>query len=622
MTSQRLMNRSIFHTLLAVVLSAILAGCGGGGTGTTAPGNGSGASGSGSGGGTSTPGISWTGNKGQVMSNGQSEYQLAIDVSGLNAGQSFVIAVNATGGETISLTGAVTANGTYQVPGVFYTDTMGGTSPVGVYVSMPVATQPADGTQCQVIAQLEQVYTNGTNSGPLTTALAEDPTSGGTLTLPVVCATYPAATPVANEQLAPFPGVTAQAIAAPQVEPVIFSGSTDTNDYETFLQQVVTSQYWSALQEYGVGSGTTGAPIAATTTWPSAVTESDIEQTIVSNNAWGAPITSSTVLVLFLPQGTVYETSSADQSVACLLPSTDNCSIRGQVTISGTPVQFIAMQADTQNNGNLQYTALLQHLINAVTNPGGGAGSVAGDEGYVEASADPDWYVGIETYTPQNQLEVGNACGMYAPVESDLTLTGDPATGNLTNLYLPYSNKAAAADTTYNYCGRTPYGTVADWSTTTAAQSVTATRFGHPVSDEALVLAPGQSTTLKMTAWQATPILSANAGGQPFFTLLTNYNQDWYYITGTNAPVHCENGGPEAICADSPTFSMATVSAVTPVFQGTDSNGSNPATGQVTAVNGNTYNLTVTASATAEPGMWVMYIGGQPIAVTNANTWQ
>jgi len=61
---------------------------------------------------------------------------------------------------------------------------------------------------------------------------------------------------------------------------------------------------------------------------------------------------------------------------------------------------------------------------------------------------------------------------------------------------------------------------------------------------------------------------------------------------------------------------------VTPVFQGTDPNGSNPATGAVTSVNGDTYDLTVTASATAEPGMWVMYIGGQPIAVTNSNTWQ
>lgn len=603
MASQRLMNKSLIYTLLAVALSILIAGCGSGSSGTTAPGNGSGASGSS--GSTGTSGITWTGNKGQVLSNGQSEYQLAIDVSGLNAGQSFVIAVNATGGETISLSGTVTANGTYQVPGVFYLDTTPATNSSSISVSMPVTTQPADGTQCQVIAQL--------NNG----ALAEAPTSGGTLTLPVVCGTYPASTPVANEQLVPFPGVTAQVIAAPQVVPVFFSGSTDTNDYDTFLQQVVTSQYWSALQEYGVGNGTTDTAIAADTTWPSAVTESDIEQTIVSNNAWGAPLTSSTVLVLFLPQGTVYETSSADQTEACLLPSTDNCSIRGQVTIGSTPIQFIAMQADTQNNGNLQYPALLQHLIDAVTNPGGGAGDVAGDEGYVEASKNPDWYVGINTYFPENQLEVGNACLAYAPVEGDLTLTGDPSTGNLTNLYLPYSNKAAAANTTYDYCGRTPYGVVADWSTTTAAQSVTATRFGHTVTDEALVLAPGQSTTVKMIAWQASTL----SAGQPYFTLMTNYNKDWYYITGTNAPVHCENGGPEQICANAPSFSLAPVSTVTPVFQGTDPNGSDPDTGAVTSVNGDTYNLTVTASSTAEPGMWVMYVGGQPIAVTNANAW-
>jgi len=616
MASQRLTNKSLIHAFFATALCAVLAGCGGGGSASssTAP-VGSG-SGSGSGSGTSTPGITWSGNKGQTMSNGQGEYQLAIDVSGLNTGQSFTInvnAVNGAGAQTISLAGTVTANGTYQVPGVFYTGTTPLTNSSGIFVAMPVTTQPADGTQCHVIAELTTVQNLSGNY------LAESPTTGGTLTVPVACSKYPAASPVADEQLAPFPGTSAKVIATPQVEPVFFSGSTNANDYEVFLQQVVTSQYWSALQEYGVGDGTTDAQITASTTWPSAVTESDIEKTIVSNNAWGAPITSSTVLVLFLPQGTVYEPSSADQSVACLLPSTDNCSIRGQVTIGSTPVQFIAMQADTQNNNVIQYGALAQHLIDAVTNPGGGAGDVAGDEGYVEATKNPDWYVGINTYLPQNQLEVGNACLVDAPMESDLTLTGYQSSGsNLSDLPLPYSNKAAAADTAYDYCGRTPYGVVADWSTSSAAQTVTATRFGYPVSDQALVLAPGKSTTVKMTAWQASTLTN----GQPYFTLMTNYNQDWYYITGTNAPVYCEKGGPEAICADAPTFSLTSVSAVTPVFQGTDQNGSNPAEGAITSVNGDTYDLTVTASATAEPGMWVMYVGGQPIAVTNASTWQ
>ena len=432
----------------------------------------------------------------------------------------------------------------------------------------------------------------------------------------MLCSKYPAAAPVADEQLIPFPGTTAKVIPTPQIEPVFFSGSTNENDYETFLQQVVISQYWGALQEYGVGNGTTDTAITASTTWPTPeVTESQIEQTIVSNNAWGAPITSSTVLVLFLPQGTAFGPSAADQTTACLLPSTDNCSIRGQVTIGGTPIQFIAIPPDTQNNNVIQYRALLRRLVDAVTNPGGGAGDVAGDEGYVEASQNPDWYVGIDTSTPHNQLEVGNACLADAPVESDLSLTGDPNVVNgLTDLPLPYSNKAAAADTSYIYCGRAPYGLVADWSTTTAAQSVTATRFGYPVSDEALVLAPGQSTTVKMTAWQASPTVATN-GGEPYFPLHTNSTQDdWYYITGTNAPVFCQNGGPEQICADAPTFSVQPVSTVTPVYSGTPP--------QAESVNGDTYDLTITASATAEPGMWVMYVGGQPIAVTNASTWQ
>ena len=612
---RRLTQKPFHYALTAIAMCAVLAGCGGGG-GTTAPGNGSGASGSGSGGGTSTPGITWTGNKGQVIPNGMNQFQLALDVQGLNTGQSFVIAVNVTGGETISLSGTVTANGTYQVPGVFYTG-LSGNSPVPNYYSVPVTTQPADGTQCQVIAQT-QTYT-----GMSGTYLAETPTAGTTLTLPVLCSKYPATTPVADEQLVPFPSITAKVIATPQVEPVFFSGSTNENDYETFLQQVVTSQYWSVLQEYGVGNGTADAPITASTTWPTPeVTESQIEQTIVSNNAWGAPITSSTVLVLFLPQGTAFSPSTADQTPACLLPSTDNCSIRGQVTVSGTPVQFIALPPDTQNNNVIQYRALARRLIDAVTNPGGGAGDVAGDEGYVEANNNPDWYVGIDTSTPHNQLEVGNACLANAPVESDLSLTGDPNVVNgLTDLPLPYSNKAATADASYTYCGRLPYGLVADWSTTPDAQTVTATRFGYPVSDEALVLAPGQSTTVKMTAWQTSPTVAYN-GGEPYFTLTTNFNAQWYYITGTNAPVFCQNGTPTDPCADAPTFSLTPVSTVTPVFQGTDPNGSNPDQGPVTSVNGDTYDLTITTSTASEPGMWVMYEGGQPIAVTNANTWQ
>lgn len=607
-------TKLLVHALLAGALCAVLAGCGGGGGGTTAPGNGSGASGSG-GVSTSTPGITWSGHEGKALSNGTDEYQLAIDVSGLTTGQSFTIAVNATGAETFSLTGTVTANGTYQAPGIFYdyTGHESNGSAVGIHIAMPVTTQPSDGAKCQVIAQLDQP---DASTGIAPDTLAYTPPSG-TYTVPVVCSTYPAAAPTyVDEKLVPFPGTTAKVIASPVFAPVFFSGSTDENDYEVFLQQVGVSKYWNALAEYGVGNGTTDTAIMASTTWPSTVTESQIEQTIVSNDAWGAPITSNTVLVLFLPQGTLYLTSSADETVPCLLPSTDTCSIRGQVTLNGTPIQFIAMQPDTQNNGNPQYRALAAHLINAVTNPGGGAGDVAGDEGYVEASKNPDWYVELYTNTSQNQLQVGNACTNLAPVESDLSLTGDNAVVNgFTDLSEPYSNTAATADTTYDYCnGRPPYGLVADWSTAADAQSVTATRFGHQVNDEALVIAPGKSATIEMAAWQTTTTLSSY-GDQPYFPLKMNGNNDWYYLTGTRAPRECQNGKPYAICADAPSFSITPVSTVAPAIQP-------PAPSPYLLTNGDTYDLTVTASSTSEPGMWVMYIGGQPIAVTNASTWQ
>ncbi len=612
MNSHRLMPiKPLTHAILTTALASVLAACGGGGGSSTSSGS---PPGSGSGNPPGQSGISWSGTPGGTLSNGQTQYSLALKVQGLADSQAFVIQVNATGGETVSQTATISANGTYTVPGTFYVDTMTSQQNT-ILVSMPVPTQPADGSKCQPIVQMD-------NSGNLVIS----PAAGSTVTIPVLCSKYPAATPAANVQLVPFPGRTATVIASPAIVPVVFSGSTNVADYQTFLQQIVTSQYWSLLKEYGVGTGTAATAITASTTWPSAVTESDIEQTIVSNSAWGAPITSSTVLVLFLPQGTTYEPSAADTTPPCTLPSTDNCSIRGQVTIGTTPVQFIAMQADTQNNGNIQYPALLRHLVDAVTNPGGGAGNIAGGQGYVEASTNPDWYVGLNTYQPQNALEIGNACSTSAPLESDLSLTGDPAdqppqnTNGVSDLPLPYSNRAASSDATFGYCYRTPYGAVADFTSSSAAQEVTATRFGYPVTDEALVLAPGASTTLKLTAWSSSTTMQ---DGDPFFDLQTNYNRDWYYVTGTNAPVHCENGGPEPICASAPSFTLTPASTVAPVFQGgTDPNGSDPANGPITAVNGDTYTLTVTASNQAEPGMWVMYIGGQPIAVTNATTWQ
>lgn len=554
------------NVMVVGVLAGLLSACGGGGSG-----------GSGGAGGPSMTG----------------QFKLTVNTTGLASGESFIIQDSASA-ISVSDSMTVSQNGAASFPSTLYTED----NLQAVSVSVTITQQPADGAQCVI-----QPTSNGAYQGD-----GPPVTSNGELN--VSCGKYPAVTPVAYSQEGAFPGVTsAQVIASPKVVPIFFSNSSNVGTYQTFLQQLVASEYWSALKEYGISASTMETAVNSTTSWPASVNDSQVQGLITSNNAWGAPVDSSTVLVLFMPAGSSYvpTPSSGEYGKAT--------AEHGQVTLGSTAVQYVLVPADNQAGGAPeQFGVLAEYLIGAVTNPGGGGPNIGNSAGYVEASSNPDWSFGSDSllgypwYSPYAQLEasreIGSACSSNAPTESDITLPSG-YNGALPGIW---SNKAAAADTSYTYCGRQPYGVVAQYP---VGSTVTATRFGHTFTDTALVIPAGGSATVTLTAWSTSDKIASN-NNAPYFPLANNANKDWVYISGTAAPQDCEPGD-SGVCANMPTWTL------TPV---TSANGQTAANCCSQTANGDTFTLQVTMPSTAEPGLWVMYIGDQPIAVANAATWQ
>lgn len=555
---------------LILVAAAMLSACGGGGS-------------------SASSGTSGTALAGQ--------FTLTVNTTGLASGESYEIQDSA---QTLNVSQSMTVsqNGADTFSTLLYTtDNL-----QAVKVTVTISQQPSDGAQCVI-----QPTSNGPYAG-------DGPPVTNNSDLNVNCGKYPAVKPVAYAQIGTFPGASsAQVIASPKVVPVFFTGSTNVSTYETFLDQLVVSNYWAALSEYGVGKGTVESAINAATTWPATVDDAQVQNLITTNAAWGAPVDSSTVLVIFLPAGTSYMPNSGNgESSSCIstgtAPMNAECAEHDQVTVNGVPVQYVVVPPDSENGGAPgQFAVVAQYLVGAVTNPGGGGPNIGSGAGYTEFSPNPDWYIGRDD---EEAVEIGHACPAFAPPESDITLpSGFPG------LYMLWSNTAAASDTTYTYCGRKPYGVVADWANASAAQEVTATRFGHTFTDEALVIPPGGSASITLTAW----MLSSSSGGnsEPYFDFEGNVNSEWLYLHGTAAPEDCLPGDATGDCVDAPSF------MITPVVSANDQSTSscNQGCDFPETANGDTFKLTVTMPATGTPGIWVAYFGDQPIAVTNANTW-
>lgn len=560
------------NVMVVGVLAGLLSACGGGGGGGT--GGAGGASGSGN--------PSFTGS-----------FKLTVNTTGLAAGESYVIQDSASA-ISVSDTMTVAQNGAASFASTLYTED----NQQAVAVSVSITQQPADGSECVI-----QPTSNGPYQGD-----GPPVTSNGDLN--VSCGKYPAVTPVAYPQIAPLPGgSSAEVIASPQVIPIFFTNSTNVTTYQTFLQQLLASQYWGALKEYGVSAGTLETAVNASTTWPASVTDAQVRSAITSNNAWGASLNSSTVLVLFLPAGTSYVPDPANGEAGSAVAE------HGQISVNSVSVQFVVAPADDESGGAPQgFGVIAKYLVNAVTNPGGGGPNIGTSAGYVEATASPDWWsgygsiLGYPWYGHYIDLvesrELASACSSTAPAESDITLPSGFTAG------LPgiWSNKAAAADSAYTYCGRAPYGVVAQYPTGSTA---TATRFGHTFADTALIIPAGGSASISLTAWSASQTVASN-NNEPYFPLAVNPNKDWVYISGTAAPVDCQ-AGDSGVCANMPSFTL------TPVQSANGQTASNCCS---ETANGDTFTVQITMPATAEPGLWVMYVGDQPIAVANAATWQ
>ncbi len=541
--------------IVLAVIASVLGGCGGS-SGSSASGGTTGGSGSGS-----------------------STTNLSVKVSGLNSGET--VTLQAKSDNSSSLT--ADANGTFYFPqNINNAGTNGATNGISVTVS----TEPI-GEQC----------------------LVEAPSTGITLdsTVPVVCSTPVTISKYAT--LEAFPGSSAQVIANPKVLPVFFTGAANENTDLVFLQQLVVSQYWGALSEYGVNNGTVESALYETP--PSGLSSGKLDDAQiksalqVSASTWGATFDTSTIIVAFLPSGTSYmpDVSQGEPENAA--------ADHGQITVNGTAVQFVAI-----TGGSDYEWVIAEFLIDAATNPGGGGTDMSASRGYVEMSPDPERY-GLTAYLDghssaighpyQEYVELGSSCFAVAPAESDLTLA------NGQYLEQIWSNKAAAqanASGNQGYC-QPSYGELVNYSSSSDASTVTASRFGRTFKDNALVVPAGSSTTVTVTAWG---VASDGNGGQAPWSLTVN--PEVFYVSGTAAPSDCSSGTPDyrsyavaSACSNAPSVSV------------------NP-NGSSTVSNGDMFKVTITMPSTAEPGLWSILLSGndggteQPILVTNATTWQ
>jgi len=562
-------KNSLFLVLIG--LSLALSGCGGGGGPSSSNSRGSG-----------LPNIP------------QSSANVSLSVSGLSSGAS--VTVQAT--DSLSSTSEVAtanANGTISFSNAFQTNT-----PLGATarLTFSVATQPSNGEQCVV----SPLYSNASQTNG---AWAFSPN-----VIDVSCSTP--VKPNAYPTIGTFSAkVSAKVIASPVAVPVFLSGSANENANLTFLQQLVVSQYWGALSEYGVGNGTVSNalyPTAPSSLSSGSVSDVQIRNAIISANAWNATLNSNTVLVVFMPSGVTYAPNPAEGEPA--YADGDH----GQISVNGVNIQFVAIFTLT---GSTEVQQIAQYLVDAVTNPGGGGPNMASSTGFVEMSPNPDSFVSTVYNNPylgyadinhlgQEFIELGNACDAAAPAESDLTLPSG------SYLFAIWSNSTASSDYAagnYGYC-RPPFGEMVDYSTSSDAGYVSATRFGQVFTDQALIIPPGSSTSVTVTAWGSS---SANGSTQAW-TLTVS--PEVFYTSGTAVPVDCSPGTFDyqpglvsSACSGAPSITVSP-------------------NGSQSVSNGNTFKVTITMPSTAEPGLWSILLSGtdggteQPILVTNATTWQ
>ena len=561
--------------LLAVLATVSLAACGGGGGG-------------GSSSATSSGGSSGSGGTTQLASCTTTTYNDAVDqgvapcltVTGLSSGQSVSVS---DGTNTLT----ESSNGTFDFPTLKNGTQNGGVVPPSATFSITATT---GGATCSL--------------------------SGGTATttpysVTALCAKYPAVSPDLPK-VTTMPGVsgTAQVIASPTIVPVYIStGSLATGNEAndaTFLSQLVNSQEWGLLSQYGVGAATVDAAVTVNPgSWSQyhGVTPSDLSTIAQDVEAQGVTPTASTVLVIYLPPTVAVDPAGAYGT-----------GYTGTVAVGGTNVPFALVTDDSTNgqysaDGSVYWMAEAE-LVNDVTGATG--------QGYAWMSANPDLWLGASAYgtTGTETIGVGTLCMTAGPVLNGGTVTApDISTGDIIPIW-SQSDAAAGRDpcqpqdvVSYNSDG-SQSGTQVELSdpsapfmgavVTQGLTTVTGTLGGVSRTDQAIVVAPGQSVTVQAEVFSTQPIPDQQA------------SVDVVSYVGQS------DGG--ALSSNAPSFPapLVSVSAV--------KNLTRPSATGVN--NGDTIEFTVTASSTAFKGMYVLEVATNsgpipmPIGVTEGTTWQ
>ena len=554
--------------LLAALAAVSLAACGGGGGGSSTA---------------SSPGGGTTPPSAQLAACTTTLYNDAVDqgvapcltVTGLASGQSVSVS---DGSATLT----ESSNGTFDFPTIKNgTATNGGVVPPSATFSITATT---GGATCSL--------------------------SGGTAaTTPyavtALCAKYPAVSP-GLPKVTTMPGVsgTAQVISSPTIVPVYIStGSLATGNESndaTFLSQLVSSQEWGLLSQYGVGAATVDA---AVTVDPGAWTQyytvkpSDLSTIAQDVQSQGVTLTASTVLTIYLPVG-IY--------VGPTLSGGTGHS--GTVAVGSVNVPYVIVTDDntSDNTSDTAYAASYSvywqaeaNLVNVVTNADG--------QGYGWMSANPDLWLGAGVYgtTGTDTIGIGTLCAPATVTATDIS------TGDIVPIW-SQSDAAAGRDpcqpevvVSYNPDG-TQSGTQVELSNPTAPfvglvvtqglTTVTSTLGGVSRTDQAVVVAPGQSVTVQAEVFSTQPIPDMGA-----------------YQPGVVSYIGQSDGGALSANALSgqPLISVSAVKNLTrPSATGVN--------------NGDTIEFTITASSTPFKGMYIVELNNwpMPIGVTNGTTWQ
>ncbi len=564
--------------LLAALAAVSLAACGGGGSGgsTTA----------------SSPGGGTTPPSAQLASCTTTTYNDAVDqgvapcltVTGLASGQSVSVS---DGTNTLT----ESSNGTFNFPTI------------------------DNGTQNGGVVPPSATFSITTTTGGATCSL-----SGGTATttpyaVTALCAKYPAVSP-AMPKVTTMPGVsgTVQVIASPVIVPVYIStGSLATGNESndaTFLSQLVNSQEWGLLSQYGVGTATVDAAVTVNPgSWSSGhtMTSADLTTILQDVQSQGVTLTASTVLTVYLPVG-VYVNPAVNGGTG----------YTGTVASGSTNVPFALVTDDSSNGQYIANSSVYWEaeagIVNDATNADG--------HGYAWMSSNPDLWLGASV-TQQNtsfendatNIGVGTVC---MSADGGIMQAPDISTGDIVSMWSQTDANAGRnpcqpnADSFDNSQpnptvtlsnSNTPFvGVVAQGTT-----AVTGTLGGVPRTDQAIVVAPGKSVTVQAQVFTTAAVQDMVAS----VNVLS-------YISGTDTG-NCSfqtAGGVQPIAGlCTPLISVSAVKNVT----------RSSATG---VNNGDTIEFTVTASSTPFKGMYVLTVmlGSEnvatPIAVTNGTTWQ